>query len=200
MMKAQRIDDMELKGKLTALRPLTTDDAQITLKWRLSERARFLNRGAETVEQQKSWIAAKEKTGDLNFIIEYQQSPVGMIALHNISTIHRNAIIGRLLIGEQSAVGNAPVSFEAEVLLLDYAFETLGLHKIYGDIREDNKGVIKLRSYLGYHQDGILRDYIYDNGQYINGIMVSILENEYWKICRPKLVVMIDLLSQYPSK
>ena len=191
---------MELKGKKTVLRPLTTDDALITLTWRLSERARFLNRGAQSVEQQQSWIAAREKAGDLNFIIEYQQSPVGMIALHDISTIHRNAIIGRLLIGEQRAVGNAPVSFEAEVLLLDYAFEALGLHKVYGDIREDNKAVIKLRSYLGYHQDGILRDYIYQNGQYFNGIMISILENEYREICRPKLVAMIDLLSQYSLK
>jgi RimJ/RimL family protein N-acetyltransferase len=191
---------MELKGEFTALRPLTTDDAQITLKWRLSERARLLNRGAQTIEQQKSWIIASEQSGDLNFMIEYQESPVGMIALHDISTTHRNAIIGRLLIGEQSVVGNAPVSFEAEVLLLDYAFKKLGLHKIYGDIREDNTGVIKLRSYLGYHQDGILRDYIYDNGQYINGIMVSILENEYWEICRPKLIGMINLLSKYSLK
>lgn len=191
---------MELKGKLTTLRTLRIDDAPITLQWRLSERARLLNKGAQTVEQQENWIVAREKAGDLNFIIEYQQLPVGMIALHDISTTHRNAIIGRLLIGEQSIVGNAPVSFEAEVLLLDYAFETLGLHKIAGDVREDNKGVIKLRSYLGYHQDGILRDYIYDNGQYISGIMVSILENEYREICRPKLIGMIDLLSKYSSK
>jgi len=191
---------MELKGKFTILRPLTIYDAQITLQWRLSDRARLLNRGAQTVEQQKNWIVVREAAGDLNFIIEYRQSPVGMIALHDISTTHHNAIIGRLLIGEQSVVGNAPVAFEAEVLLLDYVFKTLGLHKISGDIREDNKGVIKLRSYLGYHQDGILRDYIYDNGKYINGIMVSILENEYWKVCRPKLVGMIDLLSKYTLK
>ena len=191
---------MELKGKLTTLRPLTIDDAQITLQWRLSDRARLLNKGAQTVEQQRNWIVGREKAGDLNFIIEYQQSPVGMIALHDISITHRHAIIGRLLIGEASVVGNAPVSFEAEVLLLDYAFEILSLHKIYGDIREDNKGMIRLRSYLGYHQDGVLRDYIYDDGKYVNGIMVSILEHEYWQVCRPKLVGMLDLLLSYSPK
>ena len=191
---------MELKGKLTALRIVTIDDAQLTLQWRHSDRARLLNKGAQTVEEQKNWIVTSEKKGDLNFIIEYQQVPVGMVALHDISTIHRNAIIGRLLIGEPSVVGNAPVAFETELLVLDYAFEILKLHKIHGDIREDNKGVIKLRSYLGYSKDGILRDYIYDSGQYINGILVSILENEYREICRPKLIGMIDLLSKYANK
>lgn len=191
---------MNLKGKIATLRPLVVGDAEITLKWRLSDRARLLNKGAQTVDQQKNWIDTREKAGDLNFIIEYQQAPVGMIALHDISAAHRNAVIGRLLIGEQDTVGNAPVAFEAELLILDYAFKTLGLHKIHGDIREDNKGVIRLRSYLGYHQDGVLRDYLCDDDRYINGILVSILEAEYWQVCRPKLVGMIELLSKYPAQ
>lgn len=186
-----------LTGNITSLRKLNVCDAEVTLGWRLGSRARYMNRGAQSVSEQEKWIAARELAGDLNFIIEHQQQPVGMIALHDISVLHHSAIIGRFLIGEQAFVGNAPVAFEAERLLLDYAFQTLKLHKIYGDIREDNQGVVKLRKYLGYHFDGILREHYYNGSEYVNGVMVSLLEGEYWKCCRPKLIGLIEFSSKF---
>lgn len=185
--------DEVLTGNITRLRKLTISDAEITLSWRQGSRARYLNKGAKSVTEQKKWIEDRELAGDLNFIIEYQQQPVGMIALHDISASHHSAVIGRFLIGEKNLVGNAPVAFEAECLLLDYAFHKLQIHKIYGDIREDNQGVVKLRKYLGYHFDGILREHYYNGSGYINGLMVSLLEDEYWKFCRPKLIELINL-------
>ena len=77
---------MIFNGKITRLRPITIDDAEITLKWRLSERAKLLQRGAKTIDEQRTWIASKLKTGELNFIIECKDKPVGMIALHNHTT------------------------------------------------------------------------------------------------------------------
>ena len=188
---------MVLKGKIATLRPITLADAEITLSWRQSDRARLLQRGAQTVEQQRAWIAAKLATQELNFIIEYQERGVGMIALHDISHAHRSVQMGRLLIGEEAWVGKAPVAFEAEMMLCDHAFEVMKMHKLYGDVMEENHGMLKTRLYLGYKQDGILRDhYIYD-GEYKNTVALSILEDEYRSICRPKLVQLITLLSGF---
>jgi len=184
-----------LKGDIATLRPITVDDAELTLAWRNSARARLLQRGATTVDAQRAWIAAKLKTHELNFIIEYSGRPVGMIALHDISHLHKSVQMGRLLVGEEKFVGRAPVAFEAELMLCDYAFDVLNMHKIYGDIMEDNHGMLKTRFYLGYKQDGILRDhYVYD-GVFKNTIAVSILEQEYRKVCRPKLVSLIKMFS-----
>jgi len=188
---------MVFNGKISRLRPITVDDAEITLKWRLSERAKLLQRGANTIKEQKRWIAAKLKTNELNFIIEYKGKPVGMIALHDISHVHRSIQMGRLLIGEEEWIGKAPVAFEVDLMLCDYAFDVLKMHKIYGDVMEDNLGMLKTRFYLGYKKDGVLRDhYIYD-GVYKNTVAVSLLENEYRKICRPKLVSLINTLSSF---
>lgn len=188
---------MEFNGKISRLRPIAVDDAEITLEWRLGERAKLLQRGAKTVDEQRAWIAAKLKSDELNFIIEYKEKPVGMIALHDISLIHRSVQMGRLLIGEEAWIGKAPVAFEADLLLCDYAFDVLKMHKIYGDVMEDNLGMLKTRFYLGYKKDGILRDhYIYD-GVYKNTVAVSLLENEYRTICRPKLVSLINTLSNF---
>jgi len=188
---------MILVGKLATLRPLTVADAETTLRWRQSVRARFLQRGAQTVEEQKAWIISREQAGDLNFIIEYQNAPVGMIALLDVNYRHKTAVMGRLLIGEPDFVGSAPVAFEADLLLCDNVFDHLKFHKIYGDIMEDNIAMIRTRAYLGYKQDGILRDHYIYNGVYKNTVVVSLLEDEYRKICRPKLVGLIDLFSRY---
>jgi len=186
---------MIFQGKVCRLRPITVDDAEITLKWRLSERAKLMQRGATTLEEQKSWIESKLNSNEINCIIEYKNLPVGMIALHDINTRHDNAILGRLLIGEESIVGNAPVTFESELMLCDHAFRTLKLHKIYGDVVEDNRPMLKLRLYLGYKQDGILRDALKFDGVYKNVHTISLLEDEYEAKCRPKLLGLIDSLS-----
>jgi RimJ/RimL family protein N-acetyltransferase len=186
---------MKLTGKLVTLRPLVIEDAAITLGWRLSKRARFQQRGAQTEEEQRAWIASKDRTGELNFIIEFKGEPVGMTALLNISQQNRSAMMGRLLIGEQEKVGSAPVFFETELLLCDHVFCQLKMHKLYGEIVEDNIGMIRSRLYLGYKQDGFLRDHFIFNGSYKNSIAVSLLEDEYRTVCRPKLLGFISLFA-----
>ena len=188
---------MILNGTIAILRPITIDDAEITLGWRQSNRAKLLQRGAQTIEEQGAWIAAKLKTNEFNLIIEYKGKPVGMIALHDINHIHKTVQMGRFLIGEEGYVGKAPVAFESELMLSDYVFNVLKMHKIYGDVMADNYGMLKTRFYLGYKQDGVLRDhYLYD-GVYKDTVAVSILEDEYRTKCRPRLIQLISMFSAF---
>jgi diamine N-acetyltransferase len=188
---------VRFQGRFTTLRPLAVEDAQLTLGWRLSQRARFLQSGAKTVEEQSNWIASSmTRRGEFNFIIEYKDEPVGTISLTDINSTHKTVVMGRELIGEEEKTHQAPVAFEAELLLCDYVFDGLRFHKIYGDVMEDNAGVLRTRRYLGYVQDGILRDhYIYD-GVYKNTVAFSLLEDEYRKVCRPKLLHLIALFAK----
>lgn len=189
---------MILKGDIVTLRPITVDDAELTFAWRSSARAtRFLQRGSTTVDEQRAWIVAKINTNELNFIIEYRDRSVGMIALLDINNLHKSVQAGRFLIGEEEFVGKAPVAFKAELMLYDYAFDVLKMHKIYGDIMEDNHGMLKTKFYLGFKKDGILRDHYVFDGVYKNTIAISILEDEYRKVCRPKLVSLVKMYLSY---
>lgn len=186
---------LTIEGNISKLRPITIEDAEITLKWRLSDKAHMLQRGASTVDEQRQWIASRLHTDEINCIIEHKGLPVGMIALHDINYRHSNAVIGRLLIGEDGIVNNAPVAFEAEMMLCDHAFNNLKLHKIYGDVMEDNHRMIKTKLYLGYKQDGLLRDHYNYDGIFKSTIAISILEHEYHTKCRPKFIQLISLFS-----
>jgi diamine N-acetyltransferase len=185
---------MILEGEFAKLRPISLYDAKLTLKWRLSERAKLMQTGAKTVEEQEAWIKrAKLKNDEITFIIEFNDTPVGMFALCNINAAYRNCSIERLLIGEIELVGNYPVAFESELLLCDYAFNELNMHKINGDIMEDNKNVIKFRKYLGYSFDGTLRDQYIIQGEFKSTLLVSVLKKEYTLKTRNRLLGLIRL-------
>ena len=47
-----------LSGEFVTLRPLVVADAEITLHWRQSDRAVYLNQGAGSLESQRAWIAS----------------------------------------------------------------------------------------------------------------------------------------------
>ena len=179
---------MTLEGEIVSLRLLTEDDAAQTLAWRTGARARFLNQGAQTVEQQAAWIAKSAAAGDQNFMIVYDGRPVGMILLYEINRTHRSLIMGRLLIGEPEAVGKAPVVFEAERLVMDYAFEELGMHSIYGDVMGANTGVINLRKYLHWHKDGVIPEHFFVDGAYQDAVLCSMRKDDYYRLCRKILM------------
>ena len=61
----------------------------------------------------------------------------------------------------------------------------------------DNVAMLRTRFYQGYHQDGILREhYVYD-GKHKDTVVISLLESEYRKVCRPKLVQLIALFEKF---
>ena len=193
--------DVILKGRLITLRPLRTSDAELTFQWRHSERAQYLNSGAASVEAQREWILRNAQSGDMNFIIEYQKISVGMIALVDINHIHHSFSVGRLLIGDEATVGNAPVVFDAETILLDYAFETLNMHSMYGEVMGTNTGVLKLRKYLHYQQAGVYKEHYYVDGKYVDAILFSLLKDDYYKKCRRIMKSTIDMyLKSIPSE
>lgn len=185
---------MILERERIKLRPIGVSDAEKTLQWRLSERAKLMQSGAKTVKEQEAWInSTLLKTNEITFIIEFDNLPVGMFAICNINKRYKNCSIERLLIGEKEIVGNHPVAFESELLICDYAFNDLDMHKVKGDIMEDNKDMIKFRKYLGYNFDGFLRDEYVIQGQFKSTHLVSILKKEYQMKTRKRLLGLINL-------
>lgn len=181
------MNNIILKGKHVTLRPITEEDADITFQWRNSERANLLNKGSNTVENQKQWIKNKIKDpNNLDFIIEYKNDPVGTCALVDINRQNRFAEYGRLLIGEEEKTQGSPVFYETSFLILEYAFEFLHLHKIHGHMADVNTKITKFWLNTGWKQDGIMRDHQIIDGKF-HDCNMSILENEYRDILKVKL-------------
>jgi RimJ/RimL family protein N-acetyltransferase len=88
-----------------------------------------------------------------------------------------------IIIGEKDERGKG-YGTEVGRLLLDYAFTQLGFHRISIGVVGFNKKALKFWKSLGFKKEGVERDdYYYDN-KYSDGIMMSILENEFKKTKR----------------
>lgn len=186
--------EVVLKGDFINLRPLATDDAEITLSWRLSERARYLNAGAQTVEAQEEWISSRPSS-EYNFIIELKdKTPVGMLSLVDISDIHRRAEPARFLIGNKKAVCGIPAAIEAEKLLYEFAFDRLKLLRLYATVASNNVKVITWNKFFGMKEEGRLRNHLFLDGRFMDSIFLGILEPEYRAVTIPKLNVLLHSL------
>jgi len=104
---------------------------------------------------------------------------IGCCSLQSINWVYRSAEMARI-IGEKKFRGKG-IGTEVGKLLLEYAFNTLNLHKIWLGNIALNEAALKSKSNLNFKTDGVLRDAVFKNGRYYDVVISSILKHEYTK-------------------
>lgn len=119
----------------------------------------------------KSYI---EKRG-IRWGIERKGTPgiIGTIGFNALSLKHKRAEIGYEIHPEQWRKG---YTFEAVSKVLDHGFEKLGLTRIGAVVFIDNEASNHLLSKVGFQKEGVLRDYMYQNGKAHDTYVYSILK------------------------
>lgn len=185
------IASQSLEGEFINLRPLRVEDARLTFQWRQGDRANLLNQGAQTIEEQARWIAARP-AGEFNFVIEtLAHRPIGMVSLVGVDQINRVAEPGRFLIGDELAARGLPAAAEAMKLVYELAFDRLELRRVWGIIAADNRRMIKWQLYMGMTREGCLRRHLSIYGQLQDAVVFGLLAEEYRKVTRPRLNALI---------
>jgi RimJ/RimL family protein N-acetyltransferase len=74
---------------------------------------------------------------------------------------------------------------EALSLLVDFAFEEKGLHRVYGRVAGLNDVSHGLVDRLGFTEEGRLRDHLYLDGEYRDAVFYGLLREEWegWDVC-----------------
>jgi len=178
-----------LKGKRVVLRPLLESDIPSMLRWiNDPEVNQYLCIYTPQMEQdQKNWlerVRESQKRGtDLVFAIETSDGEcIGNMGIHGISWKDRTATTGAL-IGEEEYWGKG-YGTEAKMLLLDYAFNTLNLRKIYSSVIAFNGRSRAYSLKCGYKEEGVRKDHWYRKGQYWDEILLAVFKEDWlplWK-------------------
>lgn len=127
-----------------------------------------------STDQMKAYVAsAKATSGFHAFAIHLKSSGehVGNITLGNISWVNRSAEIA-ILIGERKAWGKG-IGFEACQLVLQYAFDSLNLRRVYMGMTVRNRAMVRIAQKLGMRQEGLFREALYKEGKYLDVIQFS---------------------------
>lgn len=191
MLSAETRTHRELRGDFVTLRPLRVADAELTFGWRSAQRARFLNSGARTVEEQADWIAGRPDS-EFNYVIELTDGrPVGMLSLTGIDHVNRRGEPGRFLIGDEAAVQGVPAAVEAMKLLYGLAFDELGLVRLCGIVVAGNTLMTKWQKFLGMREEGRLRDHFFMDGRFTDGVFMGLLVEDYRTTTLPRMNALI---------
>jgi RimJ/RimL family protein N-acetyltransferase len=189
-----------LHGEHVDLHPLSTEDAALTLEWRQSARARLLNVGAQSVEEQARWISSRPASEHNYMIVLKNGRSVGMLSLVGINPTNQHAETARFLIGNEEAVKGVPAAVEAMKLLYALAFDTLGLKRLFGTVAANNMLMVKWQKYLGMKEEGRMRSHYFIDGQFQDAIVLGLLEEEYRQHALPRMTALMKMSSQQPAK
>ena len=142
-----------IEGTKVNLRPITEEDTGLILKWRNSERVsnNFIFSEKLTAEMHKKWLEEKvnQHLVEQFIIIEKESNkPIGSVYFRDIDKTKKEAEYG-IFIGEDHAIGKG-YGNETAKLALKYAFETMGLKRIFLRVFADNKAAIKSYENAGF--------------------------------------------------
>lgn len=100
---------------------------------------------------------------------------VGCVDLFDHSPLHLRAEVGIVVSPPLRGKGYGAAMLRAVEKL---ARDTLRLHQLYCTIRTDNKVSLALFDGAGYERVGLLRDWVYEDGTYLDAIrMQKIISN-----------------------
>lgn len=164
------------------LRALEPDDYKVSVNWRNDDEIWNMVGGRKyyvSSAYEKKWVEDTIfNSNDLKLAVCLKDNNqyIGNVYLSNIDYVNRSAT-SHVLIGNKTYWGNGYAT-EAIKLLLSYAFDELGLHRVNAVILESNVGSLKMHKKCGYVYEGTLRDSVWKNGKFQNQIVLSILSNE----------------------
>lgn len=137
------------------LRQVSEKDLNNLCKWRNKNEIKkgFLDQNDLTIEKQSIWYESYlNNDNDIMFIIEYNNIPVGSVALYNIN--NNTAEFGRIMIGEDIAKGKG-VAQSATRLICKFGFDILKLEDIYLKVFTNNDVAIRVYEKVGFIKDHI---------------------------------------------
>ena len=175
-----------LEGRFIILRKPEYKESGVLYKWYNDPEFRNLYAVdlISTKEQIKNTVEYYQKVNfytahNLLFMIINRKSgePLGVAFLDHISSNHKHARFG---IGiAEKAFRKKCFGFDAAVVLLDFAFYDLQLHRVWTEVYEHNQQSITACLKFGLRNEGIMRDHIQVNSYFCNLVLFSILEDKY---------------------
>lgn len=113
----------------------------------------------------------------LAIILKNNGVHIGNVSLQSINYIDKTAEIA-FITGEKQYWGKG-FTKEASKLILQHAFLTLNLNRVYCGTHQDNIPMQKLAESLGFKKEGIRREAIFKNGQYKDIVEYGLLKKEF---------------------
>lgn len=171
-----------LIGERVELRAVEVADYALLWRWlNNSEVMQYWGRPGNTVSlaqvaRDEEVLAARDSA--YKYIIQtHDAEPIGQIDYYDLDWKQRSAWTS-IMIGEPE-YWSGGYGTEAMRTLLRYMFEQLALHRVALTVHESNTRARRSYEKNGFTAEGVLREWQYFNGKWVNGIIMSVLDRDF---------------------
>jgi RimJ/RimL family protein N-acetyltransferase len=171
-----------ITGKCTALRAIEKDDLEQLLTWRNDpELRRYFREYRElNYQQQMNWFDKKvnnDASTSMFAIVDLNDNLLGAAGLCYIDWINRTADFS-IYIGKDKIYIDRILAPDAARVLIKYAFEELGLNRLWCEIYSYDVAKVNLLQALGFKLDGTHRQTHWAEKKWHDSFFYSLLTSD----------------------
>lgn len=175
-----------IRGQKTLLRAITRDDLERLWQFNNDVEVELASGGDPPIPQSLARLQAEYENAiakggrdGANFAIEADEKCIGQCALFNFNETAQTCELG-ITIGDQAYWGRG-YGRDAIQSLLDYAFRLRNFRRVHLSVNGNNLRAIQAYKSCGFIEEGCLRAHVWNNGEYIDLVMMGLLRDEWLK-------------------
>jgi RimJ/RimL family protein N-acetyltransferase len=174
----------QIAGHLVALRRPVQSDLPSVIRWyrdpEVARLTRYQERQMNQAEIQRFFEVRMLAPDALAYSI-VELASGRLIGFTTFSSLDgdNGSVMFHITIGERDAWGRG-LGTEATQLMLQHAFERLGLHRVGLAVFSYNTRAIRAYEKAGFHVEGRLREAIQRQGEYFDEVQMGILAGEWF--------------------
>ena len=127
-----------------------------------------------------------------------EQRIIGWVSLSNIDSTNRSVCHHGIVIGDND-YRDGTAMFEAMIFTMDYAFNCLHFHRLYGSCLSSHKVSPHMLNALGFNLEGVQRDAVCRNERYYDILDYAMLEEEYHSLIESEAFDTEHLILRFVS-
>lgn len=176
---------MMLKGLVVGLVAIEREDLKQLMVWRNKQEFRkyFREYRELNITMQEQWFEKKVLNDPTTIMFSIRRLSddvlLGCCGFVYVNWVHRHADLSLYIGWKDAYIDKEGYAEEACKLLLKYGYDELVLNKVWTEIYSFDKKKKDLYNKFGFHQDGLLRQNYFYDGQWWDSLILSLLSSEF---------------------
>lgn len=176
---------MNIYGKKVILRSMEKSDLELVRELFNDREIEHLVIGwsfpLSSYQQEKWFEEHYNDFSNFRFVIDSREDgPIGIATLISIDWKNRRAEHGIKILSKN--VRHKGLGTDAVMAIMRYAFDELQLVRLDGSWFTDNIASKKMYMRCGWKEEGLKKNYVYQDGLYKDVMMTGILAEDYYKL------------------
>ena len=171
--------NLKIYGEQVYIRPITVEDTDNVLSWRHAKRTvmNFFYRKPISKEEHLDWIENKVNKGIVHqFVVcdKADDTPLGVVYLQHYDE-EANKMESGVFMSESTPGGRGIGTEAVKLLVYEYGFKVLKLHKQYARVLGSNQASRHLHLKAGFTEEGYAKDDMFLDGQYVDIVTYGVI-------------------------